>query len=201
MAARYVMDREEALRLLKGCTLLWHGDEFDGRTEVLRFPKTGGPEAMAMVEEAEATGQRMIACWSKPENGFVGVAELKSLEGKRVEAYGDLKKPAGLPVTPVARFASTSLAKAFPKADETKWKAAQKRGGCRLSAIPRPEKSWTPEAPFDPWASKDGEPEQARPPRAPLDPWAPKDGEPAKARSPAAPLDPWAPKDDKPTKR
>ena len=157
MAARYIMDREEALKLLRDCTLLWHGEEFDGKTEILRFPKTGGPEAKAMVEEAEASGQRMIACWSKPENGFVGVAELKDLEGKPVEAYGDFKKPAGLPVTPLARFASTSFMKAFPKADETKWKAAQKRGGTRLSAIPRPAKSWSPEAPFDPWAPKEGE--------------------------------------------
>jgi hypothetical protein len=159
MAARYVMDREEALTLLRGCGLAWHGDAFDGKTDILRFPKTGGPEAKAMAEEAEATGNRMIACWAKDDNGFVGVAELKDMEGKPVEAFGDYKKPAGLPVTPVARFAAVSFTKAYPAGDEAKWRAAQKRGGSRLSAIPKPEKSWDPDTLLEKLGIKDRPPE------------------------------------------
>jgi hypothetical protein len=159
MAARYVMDRDEVLKLLEDCSLLWYGEEFDGRTEILRMPKTGGPEAKAMVEEAEASGNRMIACWAKADNGFVGVAELKDMEGKPVEAFGDQKRPVGFPVTPIARFASVSFAKAYPKGDETKWKSAMKRGGCRLSSIPKPEKTWQPEALLEKLGIKDRPPE------------------------------------------
>jgi hypothetical protein len=132
MAARYVMDREEAARMLRECKNLWYGKSWDGKMEILRMPKTGGPEAELM---AAAGGN--IACWSKEDNGFVGVAELQPLGDRTLDSFGDAKKPIGLPSKPIARFASVSLSRAFLNVDEAKWMKMSKTGGCRVERVIR----------------------------------------------------------------
>jgi hypothetical protein len=134
MAARYVMDREEVQRLLGGCTVLGCIDGLDARTDRILFMATGKSEAEAMVE----TGGP-VALWDRGDKGFVGVADLKPLDGADLESFAQSGKPVGFPIEPTARFAAVSLAKAFPQADETKWKKLMRLGGCRLDRVQRNE--------------------------------------------------------------
>ena len=134
MAARYVMDRDEVQRLLGACTLLGCIDGLDARTDRILFAVTGESEAAAMVEAGGT-----VALWDRGDKGFVGIADLKPLDGESLESFSQAGKPAGFPIEPTARFAAVSLAKAFPQADETKWKKLMRLGGCRLDRILRNE--------------------------------------------------------------
>jgi hypothetical protein len=134
MAARYVMDRDEVQRLLTACTLLGCIDGLDARTDRILFVATGQAEAEAMVEAGGA-----VALFDRGDKGFVGTAELKPMDGASLDAFAQAGKPYGIPVEPVARFAAVSLAKAFPQADDAKWKKLMRLGGCRLDRIIRDE--------------------------------------------------------------
>ncbi len=133
MAARYVMDRNEVAKLLEACKSLGCIDVLDAKADRVLFAPNGGAEAEAMIE---AGGP--VALWSRDDKGFVAVADLKPLEGS-VESLAQSGKPFGIPIEPTARFASVSLAKAFPEADETKWKKLMRLGGCRRDRITRAE--------------------------------------------------------------
>jgi hypothetical protein len=134
MATRYVMDRDEVQRLLGACTLLGCIDALDARTDRILFAVTGEAEAQAMVEAGGT-----MALWSRNDKGFVGTADLKPLEGGTLEAFAQSGKPLGIPIEPVTRFASVSLAKGFPQSDDAKWKKLMRLGGCRLDRITRDE--------------------------------------------------------------
>jgi hypothetical protein len=135
MAARYVMDRAEVAKLLGECKLLGCIDALDASADRVLFAANGKAEAEEMVE---AGGP--VALWSRDDKGFVAVAEMKPIEkGATVEAFAKSGKPFGFPIEPTARFASVSLAKAFPEADETKWKKLMRIGGCRRDRVTRDE--------------------------------------------------------------
>jgi hypothetical protein len=133
MAARYVMDRNEVSKLLSDCKGLGCIDGLDTADRIL-FIATGQSEAESMIE---AGGP--IALWDRNDKGFVAVADMKPIEGGSVESFGGAGKPFGFPIEPTARFAAVSLAKAFPEADETKWKKLMRLGGCRRDRITRAE--------------------------------------------------------------
>jgi hypothetical protein len=134
MAVRYVMDRAEVQKLLGECKLLGCIDALDATADRILFVATGQAEAEAMVE---AGGP--IALWDRTDKGFVAVAEMKPMDGATVESFSRSGKPFGFPIEPTARFAAVSLAKAFPEADETKWKKLMRLGGCRRDRITRAE--------------------------------------------------------------
>jgi hypothetical protein len=134
MAARYVMDRAEVQKLLGECRLLGCIDALEAGTDRVLFAANGESEAAAMAE----TGGP-VALWDRTDKGFVAVADLKPLDGAPVAAFAGAGKPFGLPVEPTARFAAVSLAKAFPEADDAKWKKLMRLGGCRRDRITRDE--------------------------------------------------------------
>lgn len=135
MAARYVMDRNEVAKLLEECKSLGCIDVLDAKVDRVVFALNGHSEAEAMME---AGGP--VALWSRDDKGFVAVADLKPLaEGATIESLAATGKPVGLPIEPTGRFASVSLAKAFPEADDVKWKKLMKLGGCRRDRITRAE--------------------------------------------------------------
>lgn len=134
MAARYVMDRVEVQKLLGECKLLGCIDALDASADRILFASNGGSEAEAMVE----TGGP-IALWDRNDKGFLAIADLKPMEGATLESFARADKPLGFPIEPTARFAAVSLAKAFPEADEAKWKKLMRLGGCRLDRILRGE--------------------------------------------------------------
>lgn len=134
MAARYVMDRDEVLKLLSECKGLGCIDALDATADRILFVATGKTEAEEM---AEAGGP--IALWDRGDKGFLAVADLKPMDGASVESFARSGKPFGIPIEPTSRFAAVSLAKAFPEADETKWKKLMRLGGCRRDRITRAE--------------------------------------------------------------
>ncbi len=135
MAARYVMDRNEVAKLLEECKSLGCIDALDAKTDRVLFAPNGEAEAEAMIEAGSP-----VALWSRDDKGFVAVADLKPLpEGVSVASLAQSDKPFGIPVEPTGRFAAVSLAKAFPEADETKWKKLMRLGGCRRDRITRAE--------------------------------------------------------------
>ncbi len=133
MAARYVMDRNEVAKLLEECKSLGCIDVLDAKADRVLFAPNGQAEAEAMIE---AGGP--VALWSRDDKGFVAVADLKPLEGSLDDVVKS-GKPIGLPIEPTGRFASVSLAKAFPEADDAKWKKLMRLGGCRRDRITRAE--------------------------------------------------------------
>lgn len=134
MAARYVMDRNEVAKMLGECKSLGCIDVLDASVTGVLFAANGESEAEAMME---AGGP--VALWSRDDKGFVAVADMKPLDTAAVEALAKSGKPYVIPIEPTARFASVSLAKAFPEADETKWKKLMRLGGCRRDRITRAE--------------------------------------------------------------
>lgn len=134
MAARYVMDRNEVAKLLSECKVLGCIDKLDASADRILFAANGQTEAEEMVE---AGGP--VALWDREDKGFVAVADMRPLDGASVETFGRSGKPFGFPIEPTARFAAVSLAKAFPEADETKWKKLMRLGGCRRDRITRAE--------------------------------------------------------------
>ncbi|MSP50543.1 MAG: hypothetical protein EXQ95_14625 [Alphaproteobacteria bacterium] len=132
MAARYMMDRAEVAKLLDECKLLGCIEALDATADRILFAANGGSEADAMVDIGGT-----IALWSRDDNGFIAVADLKPLDGAAIESFGRSGKPLGIPIEPTHRFAAVSLAKAFPEADETKWKKLMRLGGCRRDRITR----------------------------------------------------------------
>ena len=134
MAARYVMDRTEVQKLLSECKLLGCIDALDASADRILFANNGGSEAEAMVEIGGP-----IALWDRNDKGFLAVADLTPLDGATLESFARSGKPLGFPIEPTARFAAVSLAKAFPEADEAKWKKLMRLGGCRLDRILRGE--------------------------------------------------------------
>jgi len=132
MAARYLMDRDEVLRLLGECKILGCIDTLDSTTDRVLFAANAQSEAEAMLEVGGP-----IALWHKEDNSFVAVADLVPMDGATLESFAKSGKPYGIPIEPTVKFAGVSLVKAFSRGDDVRWKKMMRLGGCRVERVLR----------------------------------------------------------------